>query len=134
LVKVWTGKEPGSGTDANVYCNIIGTNGETGKMELKKSLHHHNKFEMGRLDEFVIESKVIGKITHVVFGHDSGGLTAGIFGGKGASSAWNMDRAEVYDQMLGTNYAIECKQWFDKKKGDGKTERKLDAKAFEKRF
>jgi len=107
-----------------VYCNIIGTGGETGKLELKKSLHHMNKFEMGHMDEFVFDFKVIGKITHIVIGHDSGGLTAGIFG-KGASNAWFLEKTEVLDQMAGVTYHVDCKQWFDKKKGDGKTERKF---------
>jgi len=127
MLKIWTATEQGAGTDANVYCTIFGTNGDTGKVELKKSLHHMNKFESGHMDEFVIDSKVLGNVTHLVIGHDSGGLTAGIFG-KGASNAWLMDKAELMDQLSGIHYAIACGQWFDKKKGDGKTERKLEAK------
>jgi len=125
FLRVWTGKEPGAGTDANVYCNIIGTTGETGKIELTRSLTHMNKFEAGHVDEFVFDSKAIGKITHLFIGHDGGGITAGLFGGKGVSSAWMMDHAEITDQLTGSLYTVPCNQWFDKKKRRRKTREEI---------
>jgi len=133
FLKVWTGKEPGSGTNANVFCTVIGEKGDTGKIDLKKSIHHMNKFEAGNMDEFVIDSKIIGKVTSITIGHDAGGLTAGLFSGKLSSSAWFLDRAEVIDQATGATYIIPCNQWFDKKRGDGKVERKLPAQLIEQR-
>jgi len=132
FMKVWTGKEAGAGTDANVYCNLIGDKAESGKIELKKSMHHMNKFEAGHLDEFPIDCKNVGKITNVVIGHDGGGLTAGIFG-KGVASSWFLDRIELHDQLSGAKYEAKCGQWLGGKKGDGKLEKKLPAVLEEKK-
>jgi len=85
------------------------------------------------MDEFLIDSKVIGKITSITIGHDGGGLTGNLFGGKLSSSAWFMDRAEVLDQSNGASFMVPCAQWFDKKKGDGKVERKLAAQMIEQK-
>jgi len=85
-----------------------------------------NKFEAGHLDEFPLECKNIGKITHVVMSHDGGGLTAGIFG-KGVASSWLLDRCELHDLLSGAKYDFKCSQWIGGKKGDGKLEKKLPA-------
>jgi len=85
------------------------------------------------MDEFVIDSKNLGRISALSIGHDGGGITSGLFGGKLSSQAWLMDRAEILDQVSGANYTVACAQWFDKKKGDGKIERKLPAKFVEPR-
>lgn len=40
----------GAGTDANVYINIYGENGDTGERPLKKS-NNLNKFERGQVSK-----------------------------------------------------------------------------------
>lgn len=47
-VTVFTGDMMGAGTDANVFINIYGENGDTGERPLKKS-NHMNKFERGQV-------------------------------------------------------------------------------------
>lgn len=44
IVKVCTGNELGAGTDANVFINIYGENGDSGERQLKTS-DNMNKFE-----------------------------------------------------------------------------------------
>lgn len=47
-MSVFTGDMLGAGTDANVFINIYGENGDTGERPLKKS-NHLNKFERGQV-------------------------------------------------------------------------------------
>ena len=47
-VSVFTGDMLGAGTDANVYINIYGENGDTGERSLKKS-NNLNKFERAKV-------------------------------------------------------------------------------------
>lgn len=47
-VSVFTGGTMGAGTDAKVYVNIYGENGDTGERYLKSS-NNLNKFEKGQV-------------------------------------------------------------------------------------
>jgi hypothetical protein len=58
-VTVFTGSESGAGTNANVKITIYGTNGDTGKRELKQSFR--DLFEKGQVDKFQIECLDLGK-------------------------------------------------------------------------
>lgn len=44
-VSVFTGDESSAGTDANVFLNVIGENGDAGERKLHKSETHMDKFE-----------------------------------------------------------------------------------------
>ena len=46
---MYTGKKSGAGTDANVFLNIFGEQGDTGERRLKKSKTNRNKFEKGNV-------------------------------------------------------------------------------------
>ena len=50
--KVYTGKKSGAGTDANVFLNIFGTQGDTGERPLQKSATNKNKFEKGNVSVY----------------------------------------------------------------------------------
>lgn len=52
-VKVFTGDKRGAGTDANVFVNIYGENGDSGERELRKS-DNINKFERNQVRTFTI--------------------------------------------------------------------------------
>ena len=58
-----TGDVDCAGTDANVYINLMGDNGETGRIKLAKSQTFLNKFERGHVDIFQLESMDIGEVT-----------------------------------------------------------------------
>ena len=48
-VKVHTGKKTGAGTDADVFLNIFGSQGDTGERFLTNSSTNRNKFEKGNV-------------------------------------------------------------------------------------
>ena len=57
----------GAGTDANVYLQIFGRKGDTGRLPLRQSENTKNKCEKGRADMFTVEAVDIGKVrTNVV--------------------------------------------------------------------
>ena len=72
-IEVYTGNRAKAGTDANVYINITGSSGSTGKRALKKSLSQQNKFEQGNTDLFKVEATDLGQLQKVVVGHDGKG-------------------------------------------------------------
>jgi len=49
VVTVYTGDRSGGGTDANVFVNLFGEQGDTGDRMLKRSKNNKNKFERGRV-------------------------------------------------------------------------------------
>nr|XP_020009381.1 lipoxygenase homology domain-containing protein 1-like [Castor canadensis] len=59
-VIVTTGYEPGAGTDANVFVTIFGSNGDTGKRELKQKMR--NLFERGSTNRFFLETLELGEL------------------------------------------------------------------------
>ena len=61
-VSVKTGDVRGAGTDATAYIKMYGSEGDTGKITLKQSENTKNKFERGRVDQFVVEAMDIGEV------------------------------------------------------------------------
>ena len=57
-----TGKTFGAGTDANVFLQVFGERGDTGRLQLKAAENSKNKFETGRTDLFRLEAEDIGKV------------------------------------------------------------------------
>ena len=50
-VSVYTGSRRGAGTDANVFLNLFGEQGDTGDRALKHSKTNINKFENGQVGD-----------------------------------------------------------------------------------
>ncbi|KAG2458082.1 LOXH1 protein, partial [Polypterus senegalus] len=48
-VHIYTGAKPGAETDSSVYMNLIGTQGDTGKRRLHRSVNQKVKFQQGQL-------------------------------------------------------------------------------------
>ena len=65
-VTVRTGDVRGAGTDANVFAQLFGENGDTGERRLESS---GNNFERGHTDEFGIEAVSLGELTKIRIGH-----------------------------------------------------------------
>lgn len=61
-LSVKTGNVQGAGTDANVFVQLVGEHGETGKVQLRMAENTKNKFERGRTDKFKVEAIDIGKV------------------------------------------------------------------------
>ena len=82
-IRVHTGDVKGAGTDANVYLYLYGEQGDSGRLELRKSETYRNPFERNRIDVFTRELMDIGNLKRVVVGHDNSGLLGG---------AWFLDK------------------------------------------
>jgi len=59
-VKVHTGKKTGAGTDADVFLNIFGSQGDTGERFLTHSTTNTNKFEKGNVCTVYLHFRSIG--------------------------------------------------------------------------
>ncbi|XP_078666046.1 lipoxygenase homology domain-containing protein 1-like isoform X1 [Branchiostoma floridae x Branchiostoma belcheri] len=120
-VLVYTGDVKGGGTDANVFINIFGENGDTGERKLNKSETHMDKFERGQVDKFQLEAVDLGKVFKVKIRHDNALL----------NPAWFLDKVEVVDLVDQETFVFHCERWLGKNKDDGKIERSLYVKGYE---
>lgn len=57
-ITVCTGTVSGSGTDASVFLNLIGDQGDTGDRQLVNCKNNINKFEKGNVGTFITWSLV----------------------------------------------------------------------------
>ncbi|XP_030048769.1 lipoxygenase homology domain-containing protein 1 [Microcaecilia unicolor] len=112
-VIVVTGYEKGSGTDANVFITIFGSNGDSGKHALKQKAK--NLFERGKTNRFYLETLDLGELKRVKVEHDNSGLAPG----------WLLERVEVTNTANGVTTVFPCGKWLDKKKGDGELWREI---------
>ena len=63
---VKTGEMALAGTDANVYFQLIGDEGETEKIQLRQGGKAEKRFEKGRIDKFIVETVDVGTVQTVV--------------------------------------------------------------------
>ncbi|XP_035234693.1 lipoxygenase homology domain-containing protein 1 isoform X2 [Anguilla anguilla] len=113
-VYVYTGRVGGAGTDANVYINIYGENGDTGERWLRKS-NHFNKFEKGQEDIFSISAIDLGTLKKLRIRHDN----------SQPQSSWFLDRVEIVDGKDDTIYYFPCQRWLAVDEDDGQIAREL---------
>ena len=59
---VKTGDMLTAGTDANVYFQLIGNEGETEKIQLRQGGKAEKRFEKGRVDKFIVETVDVGMV------------------------------------------------------------------------
>lgn len=66
---VKTGEMLTAGTDANVFFQLIGSEGETEKIQLRQGGKAEKRFEKGRLDKFIVETVDVGtvRLSHFFF-------------------------------------------------------------------
>ncbi|KAL6113992.1 loxhd1 [Pungitius sinensis] len=114
-VTVCTGTVGGSGTDASVFLNLIGDQGDTGDRQLVNCQNNVNKFEKGNLDEFIVEAVAIGQIRRVRIGHD----------GRGGSCGWFLDKVIVREEGQTDAKEFPCNRWLDPNEDDGQIAREL---------
>uniref|UniRef100_A0A3Q3WIH2 PLAT domain-containing protein n=1 Tax=Mola mola TaxID=94237 RepID=A0A3Q3WIH2_MOLML len=116
-VTVCTGTIRGSGTDASIFLNLIGDQGDTGDRWLVNCKNNVNKFEKGnQLDEFIIEAVAIGQVRRIRIGHD----------GRGGGCGWFLDKVIVREEGQAEAHAVEfpC-SWLDRNEDDGQIVREL---------
>ena len=112
-IEVTTGSEKGAGTDANVFIQLFGEVGDSGRQKLTKQFR--DLFERGRKDTFTLEFLDLGKLQKLVIEHDNSGFGA----------AWLLDKVEVTNLTTNEVTCFPCNKWFDKDKGDGLIKREL---------
>ncbi|XP_073676001.1 lipoxygenase homology domain-containing protein 1-like [Garra rufa] len=110
---IFTGNMMGAGSDANVFINIYGENGDTGERPLRKS-NHLNKFERGQEDIFSITAVELGPLKKLRIRHDNS-----------HQSAWYLDRVEIVDTKDDTTYYFPCNRWLAVDEDDGQIAREL---------
>nr|XP_057920226.1 lipoxygenase homology domain-containing protein 1 isoform X2 [Doryrhamphus excisus] len=113
-VHVFTGTMWGAGTDAKVYINIYGENGDTGERLFRKS-NNLNKFEKGQVDVFSITAVDLGTLKKLRIRHDNSQAGAG----------WFLDRVEIVDSKDDSTYFFPCKRWLAVDEDDGQLAREL---------
>ncbi|KAM9810394.1 lipoxygenase homology domain-containing protein 1-like [Neosynchiropus ocellatus] len=113
-VSVFTGHMLGSGTDANVFINIYGENGDTGERHLKNS-DNLNKFECMQEDIFSVAAVDLGPLKKLRIRHDN----------TQSSSSWYLDRVEIVDTRDDTTYYFPCNRWLAVDEDDGQIAREL---------
>ena len=69
-----TGVDSGAGTDSNVYIQLIGETGVSGRIEVGNA---KKKFEKGSVDTFPLPTKDVGNLVRIKVGHDNTGDGAG---------------------------------------------------------
>ncbi|KAJ8306143.1 hypothetical protein KUTeg_016688 [Tegillarca granosa] len=89
-VDVYTSNEPNAGTDANVYVQIFGERGDTGRRRLLSSQSNTRKFEQGAIDQFEIEAVDLGKLEKVKVGHD----------GENPGSGWMLEKIVCFRALI----------------------------------
>ncbi|XP_060927887.1 lipoxygenase homology domain-containing protein 1 [Limanda limanda] len=113
-VCVFTGDMLGAGTDANVFINIYGENGDTGERYLKNS-DNLNKFERGQEDVFTVAAIELGPLKKLRIRHDN----------TNSYSSWYLDRVEIVDTKDDTTYYFPCNRWLAVDEDDGQIAREL---------
>ena len=112
-VVVKTGDVRGAGTDANVFAQIFGENGDSGERKLEAS---GNNFERGHSDTFGIEAVSLGELKKLRIGHD----------GTGFGSGWFLENVIITNEKEeGKSWVFNCGKWLDKGEGDGQILREL---------
>jgi hypothetical protein len=115
-IKVETGDKRGAGTDANVFVTLFGENGDSGEIQLTKSLTHRNKFERRQTDIFHYENLLsLGELTKLRIWHDNSGLGA----------SWFLDSVSVTDEVTEEAYHFNCQRWLSTDEDDKSTVREL---------
>ncbi|KAM9025480.1 oxygen-regulated protein 1 [Ara ararauna] len=118
-VHVYTGAKPGAETDSNVYINLTGTRGDTGKRKLHRSKNNNVKFRHGQMDIFCIKAVSLGDLEKVLISHD----------GAGPGNGWFLDKIVIKykEGKEDQEVVFPCNRWLDEYQDDGKTERELTA-------
>ncbi|XP_060083246.1 lipoxygenase homology domain-containing protein 1-like [Ylistrum balloti] len=123
VVQTTTGDEAGAGSDANVYINLFGTLGDSGKRYLKNNREGGDAFETGRVDTFVVEAVELGRLETIVIGHDS----------SGSDPSWLLEKVTVMESDdAEKRYLFPCGSWLKDESNVGSVELELYMDRMEK--
>ncbi|XP_037658982.1 oxygen-regulated protein 1 [Choloepus didactylus] len=121
-IHIHTGTTLGAETEANVFINLVGTRGDSGKRRLHRSQNNDVKFQRGQVDVFSIKGVSLGKLKKVLISHD----------GTGPGNGWFLESIVVRFKEEDSNEEVLflCNsRWLDEYQDDGKSERELLAQS-----
>ena len=85
IVEVTTGDQPGSGTDSNIFVELVGARGASGERQLAFS-DKLNAFERGQADVFQLRCPHLGNIKKLIVRNE----------GAAAKAAWKLNCVRIW--------------------------------------
>ena len=110
-IRVITGDRNGAGTNANVFIEVFGANGNSGVHKLDNA---RDNFERNKSEVFQISYVDLGDIQRIRIGHD----------GKGWGAGWFLDKVIIETGEGVTKYFL-CGRWLAADEDDGQIVREL---------
>ena len=104
-----TGDKAHAGTSANVYCQLHGDKGTSGRVPLKAD---GRLFCRNKTDIFEIRCQDLGPLKRLDIGHDNKGLGAG----------WFLESVAVESPVEGLKYLAPVQRWLDAEEDGGTLE------------
>ena len=106
IVAITTSKVKGASTDANVFVELCGVLGSSGKIKLDSSREH---FERGSTDSFFLAGlpEIGPQLLALEIGHDSTGK--GVF--RGHNPDWHIDQVRVTNAATQETQIFPCGEW-----------------------
>lgn len=121
VITVVTGKKMMSGTDANIFITLYGSERESKKILLVDKTKGKKAFEKGTSDVFAIAMPTLGDLRKLRIEHDD----------KGFASSWFLSTIEIYTNAIKSQkYYFVYNGWIGKDIGDGKLYRDIKAQKF----
>ena len=111
-ITVVTGDRRGAGTDANVFIELFGENGTTGKRKLEGQA---NNFERSQTDKFSLSAVELGNLKSINICHDNSGFGSG----------WFLEKVVVRNPKNGKEWYFLCGRWLATDEDDGLISRQL---------
>ena len=113
-VLVLTGRSKGAGTTADVCCDLIGLEGESGPRPLRDP--SQVRFQRSGMDSFLLTtSQHLGDLTLLRIWHDN----------RGSSPSWFLKEVIVRDLKTGCVFVFICNRWLAVEFDDGEVLRTL---------
>ncbi|CAH1271105.1 PKD1L3 [Branchiostoma lanceolatum] len=109
LLSVFTGSQPGSGTDSRVVFMVTAENGDTGVRALGNQPKVLNRSTNKMF--FMTTEQHLGNLQNLHIWHDNSG--------KRDRDSWYLDRVVVQDLQNNSTYNFLCDDWLAVDKGDG---------------
>ena len=78
-IEVYTANEPGADTEAELFIQLFGSHGDSGKRILHHCLNNMSIFQQGQMDTFQLEAVTLQDVEKVVIGHEEKGKGGSLF-------------------------------------------------------
>lgn len=118
-IEVYTGSEPNAETEAEIYIQLFGSRGDSGRRVLYHSVNTDTKFQQGEMNVFKLEAVSLDEVQKIIIGHKEETKGAG----------WYLEKiiVEVEEEKTNKRFYFPSNQWFDKGQSDSAIEREIMA-------